>query len=484
MGMTHSAHRSPEPFEKWARAFDILLVQPDQGAFVRSRIFHPGVEIPLNLTSLAAYLERDALRCEILDLRLFDNPQRTLERVIAEYRFPVMGISAYTSEIENAGKVAGVAKRLRPEVVTVVGGYHASAVPQETLAAYPHFDYLIRGEGEVSLSSFIRKVLAGEDLKDHRGLVYRNASEIVLNPKEPEIADLDSLPLTARDKIPIHHYQPKPATGNFMRLPTTGIMSSRGCPFECAYCSKGVWGRSIRFRSPGSVVEEIESCIERYGIRDFRFYDDALTNPAWDLESFCRMIVARGLDITWNCYSRVDHVTEEKLQWMKDAGCYHIKYGVEFGTEKALRLTHKNTTLDDARRAVALTKKMGIECKASFIFGVPGETVEDCAKTLQFALELSPDLASFYPFDLFPGTHFYALAKQNMKDHCDKTLPRQVSERLAQRAYYRFYLRPRYIAQRAKRVFRHPKREIVLLSNGLKMMGKFFLKSVLKDERF
>ncbi len=475
--------KNARPFEKWTKAFDVLLVQPDQGAFVRTRIFHPGVEIPLNLTSLAAYLEQESLTCEVLDLRLFNNPSKTLEEVIRAYRFPIMGISAYTSEIENAGRVAKTTKQLRPEVITVVGGYHASAVPEETLATYPEFDFVIRGEGEVSFTSFVRKVLNGQDVKDQRGLVYRNASDIVLNPKEPEIANLDTLPMTARHKIPIYQYQPKPATGNFMTLPTTGIMSSRGCPFECAYCSKGVWGRSIRFRSPTSVVQEIVSCIDQYGIRDFRFYDDALTNPAWDLNAFCCMILDKGLRITWNCYSRVDHITAEKLRLMKDAGCYHIKYGVEFGTEKALRITHKHTTLDDARRAISLTKKVGIECKASFIFGIPGETIQDCAKTLQFALELSPDLASFYPFDLFPGTHFYARAVEDMASHLHNTLPRHVSEKLAQRAYYRFYLRPRYIAQRAKRVFKYPRREFFVLSNGLKMMSKFFLKSLTKDER-
>lgn len=465
----------------WKRTFDVLLVQPAQGDFVHSRIFEPGVEIPLNLTCLAAYLEQaHQIHTEILDLRLYDDPYAILRDVMETYHFSIIGISAHSSEIENGGKVAHLAKRYRPDIPVVVGGHHASAVPRETLSRNPAFDYLIQGEGERSFAGFVQSYFAGDDLSTLRGLAYRSGGRIQVNPHEELIADLDELPLTAREKIEMGRYQPRPATGNFLTLPSTGIMASRGCPFACAYCSKGVWHRSQRFRSPENVLREIESCIEHYGTYDFRFYDDALTSPSWDLSRFCNLLLNKRVRISWNCYSRVDQVNEEKLRLMKQAGCYHIKYGVEFGTEKALRLCRKNTTLEQARRAIEATKKVGIECKASFIFGIPGETVEDCEHTLRFALELSPDLASFYPFDLFPGSLFHRTAQEDFRAHMRITLPRVVTERIAKKAYYRFYCRPRYVWQQCKRIFRHPKRQLLVLSDGLKILGRSVARTLLR----
>ena len=145
-----------------------------------------------------------------------------------------------------------------------------------------------------------------------------------------------------------------------------------------------------------------------------------------------------------------------------------------------LRLSRKNTTLEQARRAIRLTRRAGIECKASFIFGIPGETEEDCEQTLRFALELSPDLASFYPFDLFPGSHFHRAAHEDFAAHARMTLPRDVTEGITRKAYYRFYRRPRYVWQRCKRIFRHPKRELLVLSDGLKLLGRSVLKTLFR----
>jgi radical SAM superfamily enzyme YgiQ (UPF0313 family) len=267
---------------------------------------------------------------------------------------------------------------------------------------------------------------------------------------------------------------PSPGTGNFMQLPSTGIIGSRGCPYQCRYCSKGVWGRTVRFRSPGNIVQEIEHCIEQHGIHDFRFYDDMLTFPKFDIHEFCEIVTRKNLKITWNCYSRVNHITRKKLEQMKRAGCYHIKYGIEFGTEKALQVADKKATLEMARNAVKLTKEIGIECKGNFILGIPEETYEDCLKTIEFSKQLSPDLVSFYPFDAFPGTEFY---KKYQQEGLEKvTLPRHVTEDLASRAYREFYFRPSFILQRAKRIGKNPIREIRLLTNGISMMSKFYFK--------
>jgi anaerobic magnesium-protoporphyrin IX monomethyl ester cyclase len=306
-------------------------------------------------------------------------------------------------------------------------------------------------------------------------LVWREGDSIRRNKPAPHIKDLDSLPMPNRDGLDWNRYVPSPGTGNYMQLPSSGILASRGCPYNCNYCSKGVFHRTIRFRSPEHVIREIEFCIERYGIRDFRFYDDVLTYSKWDLQRFCELLLSKNLNITWNCYSRVNFITMDKLQMMKRAGCYHIKYGIEFGTEKSLKTANKQATLEQAREAVRLTKEAGIECKGNFILGIPGETVEDCEATIRFARELSPDLVSFYPYDAFPGTHFFIVMDEG--GNSGELLSREQTEALASKAYLSFYVRPAYMLQRARRIYLHPKRELQLIWNGMSMMTKFYLKN-------
>lgn len=460
---------------------DVLLVQPDQGEFVRRRIFNPGVEIPLNVACLAAFLEREGISNRILDMRIYPSPYRLLEDVISEQRPRIVGISAFTSEAENARKVARLVKELNRNITTVIGGSHASALPEDLLKEEISLDLLVHGEGEITFAEITERVESGSDFCDVDGIAYRDGERIIVNPRRKLIESLEVLPFPARDQLEMDKYIPSPGTGNYMRLPTTGIMASRGCPYRCNYCSKGVWEDTIRFRSVENVLSEIEHCIEKYGIYDFRFYDDGLTLPQWDLKRFCELVIHRGLKITWNCYSRVNHIDKEKLIMMKEAGCYHIKFGIEFGTEKAIKLANKRVTLQQSKNAVQWTKEVGIECKGNFILGIPGETIEDCHQTVSFAIELSPDLATFYPFDLFPGSQFYK-RKVEGDEWIDKRLPREVTQQLSNKAYRAFYFRGGYILQRLRRLFRNPRREIPLVMNGLWMIMKFyFLKGFRKD---
>ncbi|MCD6288552.1 MAG: cobalamin-dependent protein [Candidatus Hydrogenedentes bacterium] len=458
---------------------NVLLVQPHQGDNVKKGIFHPGVEVPLNIIYLAAYLDKENIHNDILDMRISPDPYGWLDKALSESKPDIVGISACTSEFDNAREVARRVKAHNSECLVILGGHHASALAKESLRDVSEIDLVVHGEGELTLTEIVRRHEAGQELIGLAGTAYRDGSEIVIMPRRPLIESLDSLPFPARDKLNIDDYAPNPGTGNYMQLPTSGIMASRGCPYRCNYCSKCVWDTTIRFRSPENVVSEIESCVERFGIKDFRFYDDALTLPKWDIQKFCQMLIDKDLGVTWNCYSRVNHITEEKLRLMKAAGCYHIKYGVEFGTEKALKLANKGATLDMARNAVRLTKKVGIECKSNFVMGIPGENIDDCKQTIAFAKELSPDLASFYPFYLIPGSQFYNRTRDNDPELGEK-LPFEVTRKLSNRAYLSFYFRPSYIIQRLARLTRNPRRELSVLINGVSMITCYFVKLFLQ----
>ncbi|KPJ68681.1 hypothetical protein AMJ44_05710 [candidate division WOR-1 bacterium DG_54_3] len=459
---------------------DVLLIHPLYGEETEQRIFQPGIEFPISLLYLSAYLEKEGITNDVLDLRMEHDPERALHDQIQTEKPPVVAITASTAAIENAAKVAAQIKAIDQEIVIAIGGWHASALPEETLKKYPQFDYLIHGEGEVALTNFMKCIGGGSSTAGCKGLALRVNGEVQINPREEFISNLDEIPFPARHKVPITKYHPKPGTRNYLRLPSTGILVGRGCPYRCLFCYKGVWETSIRFRSLENVLEELEMCIDQFGIRDFRFYDDTVTSPRWDLKRFCEAIINRKLDIGWNCWSRVNDVDEEKLRLMKKAGCYHIKFGIEFGTEKALRLARKGATLDQARSAVALAKKVGLECKGSFIFGIPGETLEDCHKTIDFALEVSPHFATFYAFDPIPGSPFYRRIAQREIDPKRDMLPRDIAQDLANEAYKTFYFRPVFILQRLKSLALHPKREGLMLLNGAVMVVTYLLRRVTK----
>lgn len=454
----------------------VLLVHPLYGEETQQRIFQPGVELPISLAYLSAYLEKKRIGNDILDLRIERRPKRALQEWIHAKKPLAVGITSSTAGIKNAAILASQVKSIDQQIVTIIGEWHASALPGETLKTYPQFDYLVHGEGELVLANLVTCLEGGDSPQELRGLAFRANGAVKVNPHEELIASLDEIPFPARHKVPVTRYRPKPATRNYLRLPSTGILVGRGCPYRCLFCYKGVWGTRIRFRSPENVLEELKMCVDRFGIRDFRFYDDTITFPRWDLGRLCEAIIDLKLNISWNCWSRVNDVDEEKLQLMKEAGCYHIKFGIEFGTEKALMLARKGASLEQARRAVALAKKVGLECKGSFIFGIPGKTMEDCRETIDFALDVSPHFATFYAFDPIPGSPFYQRIARGEIDPKRDMLPRHVSQNLANEAYRAFYFRPAFILQRLKSLLMHPKREGFMLLSGAVMAASFWLK--------
>jgi anaerobic magnesium-protoporphyrin IX monomethyl ester cyclase len=366
-----------------------------------------GHEMELGLLYLASFLEGQGIESHFFDMSLYNDSDRRLLALLKESKFDFIGLTAYTSFINSAHSVAKFIRRYT-ETPIVIGGIHASALPKETLQVFDNFDFLIYGEGEEAFSELV----LGKDITKIAGLVWRkNNHDIVVNlPREP-VKDLDRLPFPARHLLDLEKYIPFP--GNYYQLPTSGILSARGCPFQCTFCGRtGTrFKNMVRFRSVENLISEIEFCIEKFGIRDFRFYDDSFVLNKKRLIDFCEVLVRNKIKITWNCYSRVDLVEEDLLWLMKRAGCYHIKFGIEFGTQKWLDKTKKGITLEQARRAVRAVKKVGMAVKSSFIIGMPGETIDEIIQTIRFAKELNSTYSTFGIFTLLPGSELFDEAK-------------------------------------------------------------------------
>lgn len=443
----------------------------------------PGKELPLSLLYLAANARRAGHEVAVLDLDFWGGRSPFLENALQRLRPDLVGVSAYTTNVARAGDIAAMVKQWNPEARTVLGGFHASALPARTLAEFPDFDFVIAGEGEHTLVELAAALESGDSPAGLPGIALRSDDEIVQGPPRPLVEDLDALPWPARDLLPLEKYVPDP--GSFYSLPTTSILYSRGCPLHCTFCSKSVFHDVIRYRRPENLIEEMRACMRDYRLSDFRFVDEGPTMRPARMRELCQAILAAGLRITWHTYSRVDTVTRDDLELMRRAGCYHVTYGVESGSARTLERIDKRLTLDRAREAIAMTKSLGMECKANFIIGFPWETRDDVTRTLRFAFDISPDLVTINVFKPLPGSRLYdeleesgELRHTKWEDYFATSeyllfkshFTEREMKRILKRAILRFHLRPRFLWQRFRRLLRHPRREAFTLWLGMKII--------------
>ncbi|MEX2681064.1 MAG: radical SAM protein [Candidatus Sigynarchaeota archaeon] len=478
----------------------MLLVQPPSP--VRDVISLEGTEIPLNLAYLAAAIqhprkvidaygspieahvkdfgENEAPKAQILDMQLYHYPWKILKKVIRSFKPDIMGITAVTVQASFVEDVARIGKDLQEDLLTVFGGVHASALVEKSLREMPSIDVIVSGEGEVTfleicslraqISSIPNREIIFKTFKDVAGIGIREeyGSGMWTSPARPLIKYLDLLPFPSRELLQNNIY--RPLFVNYKTLPSTGILSSRGCPYNCSFCSKAVFKNSFRLRSPHNVLDEMKTCEKQFGMRDFRFFDDAVTiNKKW-LKTFCKLLIDEGSRFSWNAFSRVSDVSYPLLRLMKDAGCYHVKYGVETGSPLILQKMQKKTTLQQARDAIKNTERAGLESIANFILNYPGESMQSINKTIAFAKELNPTYAQFFMLKPLPGSRLYmeALSRntimhENWKLYGEEDPPllrdqhpEEAVRGLLRRAYNQYYLRPRYLISRAKAFLRFP----------------------------
>ena len=457
---------------------DALLIQTPN---VRGTFFNlPGKEIPLSLCGLAAYLIREGFTCRVLDLAHAGRISPLLEETLRQDRPRLVGITAYTPNVAIASEVAAKVKGTLPEAAVVLGGFHASALPERTLKEFPSLDYVVAGEGEETLTDLLRYTGDGEPARDVPGLYYREGDAVQSGPPRALIPNLDDLPVPDRGLVPATEYVPD--LGNYRQLPSTGILFSRGCPFRCTFCSKSVFGHRIRYRSEEHFLAEVRECIDRWAIRDFRLEDEAPTININKIRSLCQAILRENLRLTWNCFSRADSVDAETLRLMKQAGCYHITYGIESGLETTLQRIQKRISLQEAESTMRATKRAGIECKANFILGFPWESAEDMRQVVRYAKRISPDLVTFNLFKPLPGSALYdeleaagRLRHASWEDYFTTSSKIPFEARYGERegmrilmwAVFSFYFRPRFIWQRVRLILRHPTREISTLRQGV-----------------
>ncbi len=362
---------------------------------------------PLSLSYLAAVLQSEGIEVQILDLLVSQHSARKIRDKLAEYQPQMVGATCVTLNSNIAARNLKVCKDFDPGIVTMLGGPHASFAIKETLLRSRWIDLVIIGEGERTIVELARTLEKGKDIQQVEGIAFREDNRVVKTEPRPLIEDLNELPIPARHLLPLSKYH---AIG----APCT-IITSRGCPYKCIFCSgPRLFGRRVRFRDPMLVVDEIEQIHKVFGFNRLNIVDDTFTLNHRHAHAVCDEIMRRNLKIEWTVFARADTVTTDILKKMKQAGCSWLLYGAESASPEILKTIKKGTTPDDIRRGTKLATEAGIGVFNSFIFGLPGESPETARQSLDFAAELNRDYDAKYGFHLLsplPGTELYERPK-------------------------------------------------------------------------
>ncbi len=384
---------------------------------------------------------------------------------VAAFRPHWAGIYATAFGWPRAEKTAADLKARDPGIFVCAGGPYPIAAQDRCLAQGGGFDAAVTGEGERTIVEMLERLGQGRGLDGVRGVVFREGAGVKANPPRPLAQDLDDLPFPDRKLLgDANLYLPPPAT--YRRKPVAVMLTSRGCNRRCIYCFQIDKERKsgVRYRSVENVLDEIELCL-RQGYREIKFIDDTFAQDRERAMRLAREIKKRRLDFTWFASACVNQVDPELLRAFKEAGCWAILFGVESGIQKNLNTIRKGTTLAQVRNAVAWAKEAGLEVQTTFMFGIPGETYEEALRTIEFACELAPHMASFHAIVPFPGTHLYdhvreyGTLSEDLTDFTYQgaafvphTMTRAQIRELRQRAYRTFYSRPAFLVRKLLRL--------------------------------
>lgn len=349
---------------------------------------------------LYSYLKAKQVDVHVIDTKLERLSLEAVIKRIQDIKPDIIGISSMTHEISTCGELCDLLKKLNSNIITVVGGVHITALPEETLKSFSSFDIEIVGEGEEVLYNLVENI---NDLNRVRGIVFWENGSVVLNQAASVINNLDSLPLP--------DWSPFPKSSRYH------IITARGCPFHCSFCMTP-YGKEVRERSPENVLIELKTTIENFDPDYYRFNDETFGFNVRRANLILDYIIDNKLDKTPKSASmRANIVTEETLKKMKRAGFEYIDYGVESGNEEILKRVHKSVTLKQTEKATAMTKKAGIRVGANFILGHPYETWDTAMETINYAVKLNADFNAIGIMCPYPGTETYRLAMKGEGDY-------------------------------------------------------------------
>lgn len=354
---------------------------------------HGAIRPSMSLGYIAQVLSANGIEYRVLDMML-GYSLKDLQQRIDTFKPDLIGATLFSYKYKVTFDLLTAIKRYHPSVATIIGGPFVSSMRKQVLEGCPAVDFGIVMEGEKAIVDLCR----GEELKNIKGLIYRNGEEIVFNGNLELISNLDSIPFPTYEGFEIPKY-----------IDEKSLISSRGCPYSCVYCSVGVTiGKKIRLRDPAHVVDEIHYWY-RKGHRQFAFLDDNFTFYKDHVLGICTEIERRELrDLFLRCAAaRADRVDREILQAMKNVGFRTIAFGVEAGNNRILKILKKGETMEEIEEAIGTACDLGYDVYLNFLIGSPYETLADIQDTKRVALKYPIFYAEFYNIIPYPGTELY-----------------------------------------------------------------------------
>jgi radical SAM superfamily enzyme YgiQ (UPF0313 family) len=358
---------------------------------------------PLNLAYIARVLLDNNHKISVIDIDGEKLSYRTIFQRMSKIDFDIIGITGIVVHYKFLKQLTRDIKKKYPAKKIIVGGGVASPIPKlflEKSAA----DIVVIGEGEVTVVELVKALESGGNLNNVKGIAYKkNRKVIITSPREP-IQNLDSIPFPAWDLFPIKNYIIYCGVG-YEAERSANMITSRGCPFRCIYCYD-TFGKKIRYRSADNVVSEMKELKKRYNIHRLSFYDETFIADRKRALEICNKMIEEKLNLVWDCNGRANLVDEELLTLMKRAGCTHIEYGIESGSQQILDRMRKGVTVEQAKNAVRLARGVGLEVITPIMIGTPGETRKTIAETIAFFKEMGIVANCFYTTPN-PGTPLY-----------------------------------------------------------------------------
>ncbi len=427
-----------------------------------------GVSPPIGLAGLAAWLQREGIEVSLVDAYAKPDALTMIRSRLLTERPMFIGFSCTTSGFIDANQLAAAAGTILPGVKTVIGGPHVSALKTAALTGFPALDFAVAGEGERTLTELMRG--GWNDPASVPGLIYRDAGGTPrFSGPRPDLIEMDDLPFPAYEKLPGFPDAYQLPIFNYPRTPSTSCVSSRGCPYACSYCDRSVFGRSFRFNSAEYMLAMVRHLKQQFAIRHINYCDDQFTFHRQRVMAFVQGLADSGMNVSFNCAARAEHLDPELLRAMKTAGCWMISLGIETGDRELLARHRSHADLDRLRDCIVMIKQAGIRVKGLFMMGLPGETPRTIRNSMAYVRSLPLDDFSLTKFTPFPGSPLYA----NIREHgtfaedwqqmdcmnfqfIPKGWSREELEKTHQQFYRRHFLRPRTLWNYISMIWKSP----------------------------
>jgi anaerobic magnesium-protoporphyrin IX monomethyl ester cyclase len=373
---------------------NITLIQP----------FTDSIEPPISLAVLIGPLKQAGHKVRLIDLQIPD-VRRKWESVLPSEPADLVGITSMTPQIIQAHKIAQKVKTAFPTVPVILGGVHATFLPQETLRKFDAFDTLVLGEGEETIIELVSRLEHGRAIEDVKGIAYRSNGDVIITPPRPRILNLDPWP-NHHEHYDFDFYARNNSGTNYR--PCVSTFVSRGCPYNCRFCAtKSFWTRRYVAKSTDAVLNEIRYILDR-GVQSIKFRDSTFViNKRW-VHELCDKILQNKLWFKWGIHARVDQVDFELFAHMKKAGLDDVYFGVESGSQKMLDFYGKEITLKQVESAFEICRKLDIDTVACIILGALPETREDMELTYAFLKKIKPTYTRVFLFMPLPGSELYS----------------------------------------------------------------------------